>query len=69
MGQIRPDRQTLLFSATFKRRIESLARDTLTEPVRIVIGELGEVCRFRILDQHVISLRLILIKLIDLIDF
>ena len=26
MGQIRPDRQTLLFSATFKRRIKDMAQ-------------------------------------------
>ncbi|GFY76793.1 ATP-dependent RNA helicase DDX42 [Trichonephila inaurata madagascariensis] len=39
---VRPDRQTLMFSATFKRKIERLARDVLTDPVRIVQGELGE---------------------------
>lgn len=39
---VRPDRQTLLFSATFKKRIEKLARDVLTDPIRIVQGDLGE---------------------------
>ncbi|KAA0188952.1 hypothetical protein HAZT_HAZT003568 [Hyalella azteca] len=39
---VRPDRQTLLFSATFKRKVERLARDALTDPIRIVQGELGE---------------------------
>lgn len=39
---MRPDRQTLLFSATFKKRIERLARDVLTDPVRIVQGDLNE---------------------------
>ncbi|XP_015922773.1 ATP-dependent RNA helicase DDX42 [Parasteatoda tepidariorum] len=39
---VRPDRQTLMFSATFKKKIERLARDVLTDPVRIVQGELGE---------------------------
>ena len=39
---VRPDRQTLLFSATFKRKVERLARDVLTDPVRVVQGELGE---------------------------
>ena len=33
---VRPDRQTLLFSATFKKRVERLARDVLVDPVRIV---------------------------------
>lgn len=39
---VRPDRQTLMFSATFKKRIEKLARDVLTDPVRIVQGDVGE---------------------------
>ncbi|XP_074658788.1 ATP-dependent RNA helicase DDX42-like [Tubulanus polymorphus] len=41
-NHVRPDRQTLLFSATFKRKVERLARDILTDPVRVVQGELGE---------------------------
>ncbi|XP_030385242.1 ATP-dependent RNA helicase DDX42 [Scaptodrosophila lebanonensis] len=41
-NHVRPDRQTLLFSATFKKRIERLARDVLTDPVRIVQGDLNE---------------------------
>lgn len=39
---MRPDRQTLLFSATFKKRIEKLAREILTDPIKIVQGDLGE---------------------------
>jgi len=39
---VQPLRQTLLFSATFPRRIERLARDVLTDPVRVVQGECGE---------------------------
>ncbi|CDS42068.1 ATP dependent RNA helicase DDX42 [Echinococcus multilocularis] len=41
-NHVRPDKQALLFSATFKSRIERLARDILTDPVRIVQGEVGE---------------------------
>lgn len=41
-NHVRPDRQTLLFSATFKKRIEKLARDVLTDPVKIVQGDIGE---------------------------
>ncbi|KAA0183756.1 ATP-dependent RNA helicase DDX42 [Fasciolopsis buskii] len=41
-NHVRPGRQTLLFSATFKRRLERLARDILTDPIRIVEGHLGE---------------------------
>lgn len=39
---VRPDRQTLMFSATFKKRIEKLARDVLSDPIRIVQGDIGE---------------------------
>ncbi|XP_013060807.2 ATP-dependent RNA helicase DDX42 [Biomphalaria glabrata] len=39
---VRPDRQTLLFSATFRKRVEKLARDILADPVRVVQGEVGE---------------------------
>lgn len=39
---VRPDRQCLLFSATMKKKIEWLCRDVLSDPVRIVVGELGE---------------------------
>ncbi|KAI1286121.1 ATP-dependent RNA helicase DDX42 [Halotydeus destructor] len=39
---VRPDRQTMLFSATFKKRIEKLARDILTDPIKILQGDTGE---------------------------
>uniref|UniRef100_A0A7C9DXI7 RNA helicase n=1 Tax=Opuntia streptacantha TaxID=393608 RepID=A0A7C9DXI7_OPUST len=41
VGQIRPDRQTLLFSATMPRRVEKLAREILSDPVRVTVGEVG----------------------------
>ncbi|KAF8670064.1 hypothetical protein HU200_051256 [Digitaria exilis] len=34
----RPDRQTVLFSATFPRQVEILARKVLTKPVEIQVG-------------------------------
>lgn len=43
MGQIRPDRQTLLFSATMPRTVERISRDVLTNPIRISIGRVGAV--------------------------
>ena len=33
----------LLFSATFRKKIERLARDILTDPIRVVQGDIGEV--------------------------
>ncbi|RVX67875.1 Pre-mRNA-processing ATP-dependent RNA helicase PRP5 [Exophiala mesophila] len=38
LSNIRPDRQTVLFSATFPRQMEALARKTLSKPVEIVVG-------------------------------
>ena len=38
---MRPDRQCQLYSATFKKRIEKLARDVLSDPVRVAQGDLG----------------------------
>lgn len=38
LANIRPDRQTVLFSATFPRQMEALARKTLVKPVEIVVG-------------------------------
>lgn len=42
MTQIRPDRQTLMFSATFRKRIQALALDVLTNPVTLTIGRAGQ---------------------------
>ncbi|KAJ7977676.1 DEAD-box ATP-dependent RNA helicase [Quillaja saponaria] len=41
VGQLRPDRQTLLFSATMPHRVEKLAREILTDPIRVTVGEVG----------------------------
>lgn len=35
---VRPDRQTVMFSATFPAQVERLARKVLTQPVEIIIG-------------------------------
>jgi ATP-dependent RNA helicase DDX46/PRP5 len=38
LNNIRPDRQTVLFSATFPKVMEGVARKCLTKPVEIVVG-------------------------------
>ena len=38
LNNIRPQRQTVLFSATFPRTMEALARKALTKPIEIVVG-------------------------------
>lgn len=42
LANIRPDRQTVMFSATFPRQIETLAKKILSNPVEIVIGNRGQ---------------------------
>lgn len=39
LNTVRPDRQTVLFSATFPKQIERLARSILKLPLEIVVGE------------------------------
>lgn len=38
LSQIRPDRQTVLFSATFPKAMEALARKVLKKPLEITVG-------------------------------
>eukprot|EP00656_Telonema_subtile_P057774 TRINITY_DN9583_c0_g1_i2.p1 TRINITY_DN9583_c0_g1~~TRINITY_DN9583_c0_g1_i2.p1 ORF type:complete len:699 (-),score=167.14 TRINITY_DN9583_c0_g1_i2:161-2257(-) len=40
-NNIRPDRQTVLFSATMERRVERVCKEIMTDPVRITVGEIG----------------------------
>ncbi len=39
LGQIRPDKQVLLFSATFNKKVRDLCEEFLTDPVQIIIGK------------------------------
>ncbi|KAJ0394395.1 hypothetical protein P43SY_000096 [Pythium insidiosum] len=45
MLNIRPDRQTLLFSATFPKAVEMLARKVLKKPIEITVGGKDQVDR------------------------
>jgi ATP-dependent RNA helicase DDX42 len=38
LSQIRPDRQTLLFSATFRHKLEQFVQDILSNPIKLHIG-------------------------------
>ncbi|GFE55927.1 DEAD DEAH box helicase domain-containing protein [Babesia ovis] len=55
VDNIRPDRQTALFSATFPPAIEALAKKILTKPLQIIVGESGKSASQ--VDQHVMVLR------------
>ncbi|MEW5299226.1 MAG: hypothetical protein WDW36_002261 [Sanguina aurantia] len=38
VGQVRPDRQTLLWSATWPQEVQTIAREMLTDPYQVTIG-------------------------------
>lgn len=44
VSNIRPDRQTVMFSATFPRQMEALARKVLVKPIEIQVGGRSIVC-------------------------
>lgn len=50
----RPDRQTVMFSATFPRQMEALARRVLTKPIEVQVGGRSVVCKD--VEQHVLIL-------------
>lgn len=41
LQKCRPDKQVVMFSATFPRTIESLAKTILNQPIEIVVGNRG----------------------------
>ena len=45
IDNIRPDRQTVMFSATFPRVMERLARRILDQPVEVQVGGRSVVCK------------------------
>jgi len=51
VGNTRPDRQTMLFSATFPAAVEKLARTVLTKPAQIIVGGISVVANT--ITQHV----------------
>lgn len=42
---VRPDRQTVMFSATFSRVMEALARRILNKPIEVSVGQRSVVCK------------------------
>ncbi|MFH4977529.1 hypothetical protein AB6A40_004238 [Gnathostoma spinigerum] len=64
VNNIRPDRQTVLFSATFPRQMEALGRKILDKPVEIQVGGKSVVCddvnqNVVILEEHQKMLKLL----------
>jgi len=53
VDNVRPDRQTVMFSATFPRAMEALARRILAKPIEVLVGGRSVVCSD--VQQHVVS--------------
>ena len=51
--QIRPDRQTLLWSATWPKEVEAIGADFLRDPYRVVIGSTELKANHRIAQQFI----------------
>ena len=60
VDNIRPDRQTVMFSATFPRAMEALARRILSKPIEVQVGGRSVVCSE--VEQHVVRKALAIIK-------
>lgn len=54
IDNVRPDRQTVMFSATFPRQMEALARRILQKPIEVQVGGRSVVCKE--VEQHVVIL-------------
>ena len=54
VDNVRPDRQTVMFSATFPRQMEALARRILNKPVEVLVGGRSVVCKD--VEQHAVVL-------------
>jgi ATP-dependent RNA helicase DDX46/PRP5 len=52
IDNVRPDRQTVMFSATFPRQMEALARRILHKPIEVQVGGRSVVCKD--VEQHVV---------------
>ena len=49
VDQIRPDRQTLMWSATWPKEVQTLASDFLRDTIHVTIGAAGLTANHRIL--------------------
>jgi ATP-dependent RNA helicase DDX46/PRP5 len=53
LDNVRPDKQTVMFSATFPKKMEDLARKALIKPIEVGVGGRSVVCKD--VEQHVVN--------------
>lgn len=68
LANIRPDRQTVMFSATFPRQIESLAKKILIKPIEILVGIRGQSCKTVKQYVEIISKSRSYVRLLELLN-
>ena len=68
IANIRPSRQTVMFSATFPKQIEALAKKILTKPLEIVVGQRGQSAKNITQYIEVIPKSKSFIRLIEILD-
>lgn len=69
LSNVRPDRQTVMFSATFPRNVETLAKKILTRPDEIVVGNRGQVGRNILQMIEVIEPEKKKVKLLEILGY
>ncbi|XP_078509397.1 putative ATP-dependent RNA helicase DDX46 isoform X2 [Lissotriton helveticus] len=67
VDNIRPDRQTVMFSATFPRAMEALARRILNKPIEVLVGGRSVVCSDVVQEVIVIEEDKKFLKLLELL--
>uniref|UniRef100_T1IN03 Probable ATP-dependent RNA helicase DDX46 n=1 Tax=Strigamia maritima TaxID=126957 RepID=T1IN03_STRMM len=69
IDNVRPDRQTVMFSATFPRAMEALARRVLSKPIEVQVGGRSVVCKEVEQNVMVIDEDQKFFKLLELLGF
>jgi ATP-dependent RNA helicase DDX46/PRP5 len=69
LTNVRPDRQTVMFSATFPRNVETLAKKILAKPIEIVVGNRGQVGRNILQIIEVVEPEKKMVKLLEILGY
>ncbi|MCL4116650.1 UNVERIFIED_CONTAM: hypothetical protein GTU68_039520 [Idotea baltica] len=64
---VQPGRQTVMFSATFPRQVEALAKKILTKPLEIIVGGRSVVCKDVIQEVVILEDEQKFLKLLELL--
>ena len=67
INHARPERQIVMCSATFPRRMEALARKTLDRPIEVLVGEKSKVCKEVEQNVHILAEQDKFLKLLEIL--